>query len=190
METLTVFWRWISSVLTTEFFAALAAALTFIVAWRQHVWNKRNHTASVKPLICDYFHRDFCTLSLSFTIFNKGLGPAKLTSYEFEMDGKVVERKVVEDFIGNAFTSNYQLYLVELSNVSVLSPNDSQLVLSARLSNQESMNALDRAAFLEFSRQLIIRLKIIIRYTSVLDDDVFTYKTTPLQSLLSEVDEK
>ena len=186
METLTIFWHWLTNVLTTEFFAALAAALTFIVAWRQHVWNKRNYLASVKPLICDFLHRDFKKLSLSFSISNKGLGPAKLLSYEFELDGKTVSRQVVESFMGTAFTGDFYCYLVEMSDVSAFSTNDSQLILSVNFQSKDSIDQHDRESFLEFNKQLVRRLKLIIRYTSVLDDETFTYKTTPLQSLLNE----
>jgi len=186
MEYFTVFWNWLTNVLTTEFFAALAAGLTFLVAWRQHVWNKKNYLASVKPLICDFLHRDSKNLSLSFSISNKGLGPAKLLSYEFELDGKGVSRQVVESFMDNAFKRNFYYYLVEMSNLSSLSTNDRQLVLSVEFQGEESIEQHDRDSFHEFNKQLVKRLKLIIQYTSVLDDEIFTYKTTPLQSLLDE----
>ena len=53
MELLVCAWDWLKANLSTEFFAALAAIMSFVVAWRQHVWNKRNHLASVRPFLAD-----------------------------------------------------------------------------------------------------------------------------------------
>ncbi|MDW5287069.1 hypothetical protein R6Y90_19160 [Alteromonas macleodii] len=186
MENLMAVWSWLTSVLTTEFFAALAAALSFFVAWRQHVWNKKHHLASIKPFICDFLERDHEKLSLSFSLMNKGLGPAKLVSYEFKWDEKKVSADEVAKFMTKSFTGDFKLYLAEMSNVSAFSAGESRVVMSVTKKNGASIDDLDKEAFSIFNKEIIKRLRLVILYQSIQGKEVFEYRTTPLTSLLNK----
>ncbi|MEM7421646.1 MAG: hypothetical protein AAF364_18285 [Pseudomonadota bacterium] len=186
MEYLIDIWNWCKA-LTTEFFAALAAALSFLVAWRQHVWNKEHHLASIKPFICDFLERDHEELSLSFSVMNKGLGPAKIESYEFEWDGRRTKSEQVSKFMTDSFTGEFKLYLAELSSVSAFSAGESRVVLSVKKKNSDSVDKLDKDMFETFNKQIIKRLRLVIRYQSIQGGEVFEYRTTPLTSLMMEI---
>ena len=186
MENLMAVWSWLTSVLTTEFFAALAAALSFFVAWRQHVWNKKHHLASFRPFICDLLERNQEELSLSFSVMNKGLGPAKIISYEFEWDGVKIERNEVRKLIIRNFNEDFRFYLAEMSNLSVFSAGESRQILSVMKKCSASIAETDREKFSNLNMLLIEHFRIVIRYQSIQGRKIFEYKTTPLKSLLRE----
>lgn len=174
------------SMFTAQFFAALTAALTFLVAWRQHTWNKKHHLVSIRPFICDFFRIDLSTLDLTLTLSNKGLGPAQLVSYEFEWDGKKVDKGFVDEFLADNFTSDFRLYLVDLSGVSAMSPNENQILLSVNYVGANTFAEQYSPRYIEVCGQLVKNLRIQVDYKSLHGNDIYTYKTKPLQSLLDD----
>ncbi|KHT61018.1 hypothetical protein RJ44_01995 [Alteromonas macleodii] len=174
------------SMFTAQFFAALTAALTFLVAWRQHTWNKKHHLVSIRPFICDFFRIDLSTLELTLTLSNKGLGPAQLVNYEFEWDGKKVDKGFVDEFLADSFTSDFRLYLVDLSGVSAMSPNENQILLSVSYANVNKFTEQDSKTYIEVCGQLVKNLRIQVDYKSLHGNDIYTYKTKPLRSLLDD----
>lgn len=187
MELLVCAWDWLKANLSTEFFAALAAFMSFVVAWRQHVWNKRNHLASVSPFLCDFLQRSQPDHSLTFRIMNKGLGPARLVSYVFMWNDKPISRGKIEEILYGTVSGNFNLYIAEMTDFSALAANDSEVVLSVMLKPNIASTQLDSEDFQRINKLLIANFRLKIEYKSILDSEVLTYKTTPMQSLLKEI---
>ncbi len=181
-------WDWLKVNLSTEFFAALAAIMSFVVVWRQHVWNKRNHIASVSPFLCDFLKMSFSVYSLDFRVMNKGLGPARLVSFSFEWDNNQITRTALRDYLSVHLSENFEIYLVELSELSALASNDSEVILAISLNPNGQVSQSEKDEFTLVKNMLVASFRIKIEYKSILDSTVMTYKTTPLPSLLGEID--
>lgn len=166
--------------------AALAAIVSGIVAWRQHVWNKKNHLASVRPYLCDFLHRSFTKTGISFCLMNKGLGPAKLKSFVVTWDDTPITLDELERRIKGALTDNFSIFVSELSGLSALSVNDEVELIAYRFNGEGKASVNDLAAFGRLSATLIDKLRVEIEYTSFLDEEAFVYKTKPIISLLNE----
>jgi len=166
--------------------AALAAIVSGIVAWRQHVWNKKNHLASVRPYLCDFLHRSFTKTGISFCLMNKGLGPAKLKSFVVTWDDTPITLDELERRIKGALTDNFSIYVSELSGLSALSVNDEVELIAYRFNGEGKASVNDLTAFGRLSATLIDKLRVEIEYTSFLDEEAFVYKTKPIISLLNE----
>ncbi len=101
-------WNIISGLLSTEFFACIAAAISGFVAIKQYrwnkkhneelmAWNKKNQIAVIQPYITDFLNVGDNNSSFEYTLLNKGLGPALLKGYELTWYDKKI---TIEEFHG------------------------------------------------------------------------------------------
>lgn len=70
--------------------AIIALLALFVALWSIYSGRKHNRL-SVKPVLCDSITSDTANFLCSFSISNKGLGPAVIKESSYLIDGKPVE---------------------------------------------------------------------------------------------------
>ncbi|GMM85237.1 hypothetical protein [Pseudoalteromonas sp. MTN2-4] len=101
--------------LITAVASCIAAIISAAIAIYQSYSNKLHQEASVVPYIADKLNLlelDFGTAT--FSICNKGLGPAIVKAYDYYWDGKQIEYKALENLILENIGSRYILSLTQL----------------------------------------------------------------------------
>ncbi|AAV82448.1 UNVERIFIED_ORG: hypothetical protein DFO82_0114 [Idiomarina abyssalis] len=178
-----------SFVVIATFFTALTAAISCAVAWRQHAWNKRNYLASVKPYLSDFLDEKTNPLIFSYTLTNKGLGPALIQSFEMTWDGKAITMKELQSKLEEKLGKRFGVQVGEFSEHFAIAANESFLVISFwQLEDDKNLQFLVSPDSIKEVRQDLLKFcRLKVSYKSFLSNEVQVFETTLLESLADEV---
>lgn len=169
--------------------SVIALILSFFstaIAIYQSMLNKSHQEASVVPFLADklnLLHLDIGTFT--FSICNKGIGPAIVKSYDFYWDGKQIEYKKLESLIVENIGSRYILSMTQLGAGQALSAGEEIQVLKIEHNTSKGeFNEDDSLVIRSFLDDSKSKFVVKINYKSVLSEHIHQYKTIPLKSLL------
>jgi hypothetical protein len=176
-------------VVAATFFTALTALISCAVAWRQHAWNKRNYLASVKPYLSDFLDEKTEPLTFSYTLTNKGLGPALIQSFEMTWDGASITMKELQSKLEDKLGKRFGVQVGEFSEHFAIAANENFLVLSFwQLEDDRNLYFLaTRESIKETRNELLEFCRLKVSYKSFLSNEVQVFETTLLESLADEL---
>ncbi|NUZ10078.1 hypothetical protein HUZ36_04730 [Pseudoalteromonas sp. McH1-7] len=179
-----------SYTLITAFAASVAAIASAIAAIYQCYANKKHQNASVIPYICDHYDQtSYHKGSISFSITNKGIGPALIESFEFYWDECLISCTKLEDELISLLGSRFEFITTELGKDQAFSPNETVTVLEINFLQQHGQfNDDHRATLAAFREEAVKKFRLKATYKSVLSSKQYVYHTAPLNSLLQQRD--
>lgn len=164
--------------------AAIAAAVSGVVAWRQHIWNKRNHLASVRPFITGMFQTYEEPFNVSYRIHNKGLGPALIKSFNLEWDRKPILMDTLRNQLFERLGEGFNVYGGHFQDDFALAKDDTFVILELAFVGAGNLDKNQREKAVTVVEDLLRLCRLSIKYHSFLSDEEMEFKTRVTPELL------
>lgn len=182
-------WEKLSTLLSTEFFACIAAGISGIVAVKQYrwnkkhneelmVWNKKNQIAVVRPYITDFLNVGDNNSSFEYSLLNKGLGPALLNSYELTWHGKKIRIEELHSILCQKLGELFFVRYTTFDSNFALSPNEGFEII--KITINESMQTLPSNAeklLSEVVSEIEENARFQVHYKSIMSEELITHDT-------------
>lgn len=165
------------------FFAAIAAIFSALIAYKQHIWNKQNTRVLFTPSLEAHAVFDSVDSQYELEVENRGLGPARITHYEYTWDGeKIDDRRLsmnIQSIAGSCF--EVTVWRPASSNPCTISPNRKVIPIRVKPDMNQSPSESDQKKIFALRQELASRMRLTITYISLLDintksKDVFELK--------------
>ncbi|MGM7318684.1 hypothetical protein [Idiomarina sp. ST10R2A5] len=164
--------------------AAIAAAVSGVVAWRQHIWNKRNHLASVRPFITGMFQTYEEPFNVSYRIHNKGLGPALIKSFNLEWDRKPILMDTLRNQLFERLGEGFNVYGGHFQDDFALAKDDTFVIIELAFVGTGNLDKNQREKTVTVVKDLLRLCRLSIKYHSFLSDEEMEFKTRVTPELL------
>lgn len=182
MELLVCAWDWLKANLSTEFFAALAAIMSFVVAWRQHVWNKRNHLVSVRPFLSDFVSTSTRPAAFQYEITNKGLGPALIDEFKVLWQDNQITMTDLKGRIEHELNGYFEVLTGEINGHFAMATGEAFSVISINEIPGRRTTASDIPAEIDRVVTMIqLNCNFQIKYRSFLSNEQQTFSAVVLE---------
>jgi hypothetical protein len=169
------------------FLAALAAGLSLLVAWRQHIWNKKNYLVSVRPFLTEFLDETHAPLSFTYELTNKGLGPAIISEFKVTWDGKPITMNDLQGRLNLELGTHFVVRVSEFNEHFALSTGETFLVLQIHIaSGPIPLKVIPEKELRAATNKLLQYCILEVKYKSFLSDEILTFKTTILDTLAKE----
>ena len=136
----------------------ISAAALFVAAWTLFVQRKHNRL-SVKPALDDWTHED--SSEFYFQLFNKGLGTAKLTSFEILLNDKAITSDDLSKLLLDKLGADYNVHVSYFEPNSHFAKDEERFILKVTSKHKDVSTKLP---------PLIDGLQLKINYESLYGD--------------------
>lgn len=164
--------------------AAIAAVVSGVVAWRQHIWNKRNHLASVRPFITGMFQTYEDPFNVSYRLHNKGLGPALIKSFNLEWDRKPILMDTLRNKLFERLGEGFNVHGGHFQDDFALAKDDTFVILELAFVGTGNLDKNQREKAATVVKDLLRLCRLSIKYHSFLSDEEMEFKTRVTPELL------
>lgn len=164
--------------------AAIAAVVSGVVAWRQHIWNKRNHLASVRPFITGMFQTYEEPFNVSYKLHNKGLGPALIKEFNLEWDRQSISMDDLRTQLFEKLGEGFNVYGGHFQDDFALAKDDTFVILELAFVDEGNLNTGQRERADAVVKDLLRHCRLTVKYHSFLSDEEMEFKTRVTPQLL------
>ncbi|WP_417447942.1 hypothetical protein [Idiomarina abyssalis] len=164
--------------------AAIAAVVSGVVAWRQHIWNKRNHLASVRPFITGMFQTYEEPFNVSYRLHNKGLGPALIKSFNLEWDRQPILMDTLRNQLFERLGEGFNVHGGHFQDDFALAKDDTFVILELAFVGTGNLDKNQREKAVTVVKDLLRLCRLSIKYHSFLSDEEMEFKTRVTPELL------
>ncbi|WP_278356273.1 MULTISPECIES: hypothetical protein [Idiomarina] len=164
--------------------AAIAAVISGVVAWRQHIWNKRNHLASVRPFITGMFQTYGEPFNVSYRLHNKGLGPALIKVFNLEWERRPILMDTLRNQLFERLGEGFKVYGGHFQDDFALAKDDTFVILELAFVGEGNLDMGQREIADAVVKDLLRHCRLTVKYHSFLSDDEMEFKTRVAPELL------
>lgn len=155
----------------TALFAALAAGISALIAYKQHTWSKRNTRVLLTPSLEAHVVFDYVDSQFELEVENRGLGPARIGDYEYTWEGEKINdtelKKNIQLIVGTYF--EITVWQPALSSPCTISPNRKVVPIRVKPYINQSISEPCQEKVLVLKRELANKMRLTITYVSLLD---------------------
>lgn len=170
--------------LTVTSLAAFAAIVSGFVAWKQHIWNKRNHLASVRPFITGMFQTSEEPFSVRYTLYNKGLGPALIKNFDLEWNYQTISMDDLCIQLSENLGEGFKVSGGYFQDNFGLAKDDAFVIIEFALIGEVKLNNEQKVKAGKVVKDLLQYCRLSVKYHSFLSDEDMDFKTQITPELL------
>lgn len=137
----------------TAIVSAIIASCALALTVFQAISSRTHNRISVRPAFCDWTH--ISNNSLSFSIVNKGLGTAKIKSFNIFYKDKKFSHTELQCKLKELFPDSIDSHTSELTPYSYVAKDEKILVLFIQFENPERIDAVEKVIGDCFSLKIV-----------------------------------
>ncbi|MBH0074629.1 hypothetical protein I6F48_03505 [Pseudoalteromonas sp. SWYJ118] len=149
--------------------STLIATIAIYFTWQQSKSNKRHNELSVRPAICSNINLH--VEAFTFSITNKGLGPAKVDEFKFFYDDELIGYENFEKIINEKFQAYCAYKKPPITSTqkqnSYIAQGETIIILELQFDDRTSQQSKN-----EIENEITSKLTLEFEYTSLYDETV------------------